>query len=328
MLVVFKVFISTIPFGTIDPTPIKMLEEAGIEYLVNPTGRKLREGEIDQYLPEVHALVAGTEQLNVKTLSMASNLKLVSRVGIGLDSVDVSGANSLGIGVSNTPEGPTAAVIELAIGCMLALLRHIPKGDSIIRQKDWQRLVGRRIACCKVGVIGAGRTGGGVIRQLIGGFPGVEILAFDLEKKEGFSNLDGFRWASKDEIFDECDVVTLHVPLGEDTRHMVDASVLRRMKRDAILLNLARGGIVQEADLYDALKRGDIMAAAIDVFEEEPYKGPLTELENCLLTAHQGSMTVDCRTKMEIEAVEEVIRLYKGLPLKNPVNDVARNIGL
>ncbi len=307
-----NVFISTLPFGEIDKGPLELLVEVGAKVLVNPTGRKLRDGEIDAFLGDTDILIAGTENLDAASLSQASRLKQISRVGIGVDSVDLNAARTLGIEVTNTPDGPTEAVIDLAIGLMVSLLRRVPEADRCIRNGQWDRLMGRRLGTCTVGVIGVGRIGGGLIRHLRRAYPGIYILANDPEPKPEFENLSDVEWVAKSEILERADVVTLHVPLTDLTRNMIDGAALAKLRPDAVLINLARGGIIDEQALYECLKAGEIQAAAIDVFTKEPYRGALAELGNCLLTAHQGPLSEDCRALMERQAVEEAVRFIRG----------------
>jgi len=312
-----RAVITTVPFGEVDAKPIQLLEKAGLTYQINPLGRKLRPEEVAGVIGDADIVIAGTEPITAEVMDACPNLKSICRVGIGLDSVDLLAARERDISVAFTPDGPSPAVAELTIGLMIDLLREVTKADRDIRAGTWFRKAGRRLSECTVGVIGCGRIGAGVIRHLSGGFPGVKILANDIKD---ISELDGLvSWVDKDTIYKECDVVSLHVPLTPETQDLIGTKELAGFKDRAILLNTARGGVVIEADLAQALRDDALTAAAIDAFEDEPYEGELRDLDNAVLTCHLGSMTEDCRASMEIEATEEAVRFAQGKPYATPV---------
>lgn len=314
-----RVLITTIPFGEVDRRPLELLDEAGVEYIINPVGRKLRENELAELIGDVEVLIAGTEPITAKVLDQARYLRLISRVGIGLDSVDLTEARRRGIQVSFTPDAPAPAVADLVIGLILSTLRHIPNADRGMRNGVWYRFMGRRLGELTVGVVGVGRVGKRVIQHLAGFGP--RVLANDLTPDLDFGAKYAMEWVEKEQIYREADIITLHVPLTPMTARLIAAPQLRIMKPEAVLINTSRGNMVDERDLAEALQAGRLAGAAIDVFGQEPYSGPLTNLDNCLLTCHMGSMSRDCRLRMELEATEEVIRFLEGKPLRQPVPD-------
>jgi D-3-phosphoglycerate dehydrogenase len=303
-----RVLITTVPFGQKDPAPLRLLESAGLDYTINPIGRRLTEPELAAMIPGVEWLVAGTEPIGRQVMAAADKLKLISRVGIGLDNVDLLDARRRGIAVAYTPDGPSPAVAELTVGLMLNLLRGIHHAHAGAQAGQWDRIMGRRLSEVTVGVIGVGRIGRRVI-DLLAPFGG-RILAHDLAPSD--VPHPRVEWTDFDRIAAESDVLSIHVPLTGQTRGLVDAAVLRRMKRDAVLVNTARGGIVDEAALAEALRAGEIAGAAVDVFQVEPYAGELTSVKNCLVTCHMGSMSEDCRFRMEYDAVSAVVRFARG----------------
>lgn len=312
-----KAVITTVPFGAVNPKPFQLLEDAGVTFEINPLGRKLRSEEVAGVIGDADIVIAGTEAISAEVMDTCTNLKAICRVGIGLDSVDLLAARKRGIGVAYTPDGPSAAVGELTVGLMIDLLREVSKADRDIRAGVWFRRAGRRLSTCAVGVIGCGRIGGRVVHHLSGGFPGVKILANDIRP---VPELDGLvQWAEKSEIYKACDVISLHVPLTPDTLNLISSREISEFKDRAVLLNTARGGVVNEADLAESLRNGTLSAAAVDAFEEEPYTGELRALDNAVLTCHLGSMTEDCRARMEIEATEEAVRFSLGKPFVTPV---------
>jgi D-3-phosphoglycerate dehydrogenase len=313
-----RVLITTVPFGEIDPKPLHLLEKENIAFDINPLGRRLRPEELAEIIGPYEALIAGTEQITPEALERAPHLRLIARVGIGLDNVPLLAARQKNIQVTYTPNAPSAAVAELAIAQMLALLRRTVSADHGMRQGVWHRWMGRRLGTCTVGVIGVGRIGRRVIQHLQGWNP-IRILANDLIPDDSFAKLTGCIWTDKETIYREADIITLHLPLTANTRNLISSRELGLMKSDAILLNTARGGIINETDLAGALRQNPRFSSAIDVFLQEPYAGELAGLENCLLSCHMGSGTVDCRLRMEQEATEEIVRYFQGQPFANPV---------
>ena len=251
-------------------------------------------------------------------LDRAPGLRLIAHTGIGLDNIPLAAARARGIAVTYTPSAPSPAVAEFVIGQMLALLRGSVIADREMRQSVWNRWIGRRLSGLTVGVIGAGRVGRLVIRHLQG-FSPVRVLANDLSTDDQFAKLTGCIWTDKETIFQEADIITLHVPLTRQTRGLIGRRELEIMKPEAILINTARGGIVEEAALAAALRARPKFSAAIDVFEQEPYAGELSKLENCLLSSHMGSCTRDSRLQMEMEAAKEVVRYFNGQTFATPV---------
>lgn len=313
-----KALITTVPFADKNRLPLELLESAEIDYLVNPLNKKLTEDELAEMVADFDVIIAGTEPITAKVMDKASNLKHISRVGIGLDSVDLLAAEARGIKVSYTPDAPAPAVAELTIGMVLTLLRSVHVSNSQMHAGQWHRFFGRRLSNITIGIIGVGRIGKGVIRHLQG-FGNPHILVNDIEPDLQFGDEYELEWVSKEQIYREADVISLHLPLTGKTKNMIRTEHLRMMKEDAIILNTARGGIINEDDLYDVLQTGHLSGAAIDVFDFEPYTGKLRDIERCLLTAHMGSMSVDCRTRMEIEATEEAVRFLTNKPLEGLV---------
>ena len=310
-----RVLITTVPFAEHNRLPLDLLVSIGADYTINPLGRRLREDELSEMASDTEILIAGTEPITARVMDAAPQLKLISRVGIGLDSVDLLAARDRGIAVSYTPEAPAPAVAELAIGLMLTLLRHTHVANLSMHRGEWHRYMGRRIPEVTIGIIGTGRIGSRVLRRLVP-FGSPRILVNDLEPKPNLVPELRLEWVGKDTIYREADVISLHLPMTEQTRNMIRREHLLQMKSDALLINTSRGGIVNEADLFNVMIDGHLGGAAIDVFTDEPYAGPLGQIERCMLTSHMGSMSVDCRTRMEIEATEEAVRFLRGLPME------------
>jgi len=317
-----KIFISTFPFGRNDPQPLKMLQGTGWEIRVNPKSRKLTPEEIAEMAYDCDGIVAGTEKIE-HLINTNEKLKIISRVGIGLDSVPLDLCRQKGITVTYTPDAVSMAVVELTIGLMVALTRQVIFADRQIRNGDWSRPYGKRLEDSIIGIIGMGRIGYKVAK-LLSVFHPQQILVFDIKnksteiaelKKTGLNIEAG----SLEKIYEISDIITLHVPYSKYSRNMIDEKIFSKMKADAYLINTARGGIVREDHLYEAIKSKKIAGAAIDVFGEEPYHGPLCDLENVILTQHMGSCSYDCRLNMELQAAEDVVNYFNNRPLLNKV---------
>ena len=299
------VAISTSTFGRVSEAPLARLADAGFEVRLNPHGRKLSEDEARAHIDGVVGLVAGTETLTEAVMASAPGLKVVSRVGAGLDSVDLAGAKKLGIQVFNTPEAHIDAVAELALGGILASLRHIAPTDRLIRSGTWKKPMGGLLRGRTVGVIGMGRVGRAMV-ALLAPF-GVDVLAFDPVQDADYAAKAGVTYTELPDLLGRSDVVTIHVPFSAAVKGLIGASELALLKPTSLLVNTARGGIVDEAALLAHLQTNESASAYLDCFEQEPYAGPLAKLENVLLTAHIGSYAREGRVRMESEAVDNLL---------------------
>jgi D-3-phosphoglycerate dehydrogenase len=297
------VLLSVSSFGVADPAPRERLESSGLEIRDNPHGRRLKVAEISELIGDVDALIAGTEPLNAEVLGQAARLRVISRVGVGLESVDLNAALRQGIVVRNTPDAVTDPVAELALSGILNLLRHISRMDREMRAGEWNRRMGSLLRGRTVGIVGLGRIGRR-LATLLAPFE-VTLLAADRAPDHHAAARLNVEYVSLEDLLARADVVTLHMPGGD--RPIIGAAELARMKPDAVLLNTSRGGLVDEAALLDALRAERLAAAYIDTFVDEPYDGPLRELPNVLLTPHAGSYAAEARRKMEMEAVENLL---------------------
>jgi len=311
-----KVYISTDPFSSTSVEPEKLLRYGGFEVRKNRFGRKITSEELAEELQDSEVLIAGTEKITREVLESAPKLRLISRVGIGLDGIDFELCREFGVKVAYTPDAPTLAVAELTLGLILDCARHISETSCKLKTAGlWKRHMGALLNGKTMGLFGMGRIGKSVV-HLLAGF-NVKFLVHDINPDIAYARLQNVQLVSKVEVLKYSDVVSVHLPLTDQTLNYISNNELSLMQKHAILVNTARGGIVNEADLYKALKSREIAYAAVDVFENEPYMGPLRELENCILTCHMGASTCDSRSDMEIQAVQEVIRFSHGHALKN-----------
>jgi D-3-phosphoglycerate dehydrogenase / 2-oxoglutarate reductase len=299
---VSKVLITTSSFSLGNFAQAKSLHDAGISIEVNPHGRRLSEDEVAELVAtDVIAILAGLEPLTDRVLSNAKSLRVIARCGTGLDSVDLQAASRLGIDVFNTPDAPTQAVAELTIAHMLNSLRHISTTDSNMRSGKWTPTMGSLLATKTVGLIGVGRIGSAVAK-LAQAF-GARVIGFD----PVVSSHNSVELLSLNEVLDQSDIVSLHVPINDQTHHILNASAISRMKPGSIVVNVSRGGLIDESALHDALKSQHLSGAALDCFEDEPYSGPLLQLPGVHVTAHMGSYARETRDLMEVEASTNLV---------------------
>lgn len=296
--------ISTSSFDIDNNPPLQQLLQKGMRIVTNPHKRKLTEDEIIELLSNgATGLIAGIEPLTDRVFQASPQLKVISRCGAGLDSVDLNAAKQRGISVLNTPEAPAQAVAELTMAFILSLLRQTATIDRAVRQKEWPRTQGRLLAAQTVGIVGLGHIGRRVAR-LCQAFE-ASVIAHD-----PFTTQvpDGVERVSLEQLLASADIITLHLPYSADSHHLLGAKAFAAMKPEAIVINAARGGLVDENALADALKSGKVSAAALDVFEQEPYQGPLLEFGNITLTSHVGSLARESRQRMEIEAADNLLQ--------------------
>ena len=296
---------TTTSFAGESPDVVRQIENNGLKLVLNPLGRKLDEEELVRLLEEYQpvGLLAGTEPITRLVLDKAqSYLKIISRVGVGWDNVDRKAASQMGILVYRTPGVLTQAVAELTIGLILSALRRISLNDRLVRQGRWQKSMGVLLGGKTVGVIGFGNIGQRV-GELVAAF-GAKVVFYDTQHIR-------VPWAqavSLSDLLTKADIITIHA--SGDEKILGPEEFKKICKQGVILVNTARGGLVDELALQNCLKEERISFACLDVFEDEPYCGPLCSLENVILSPHVGSYAREARVLMEHTAVDN---LLKGL---------------
>ena len=298
-----RVAIGPSSFAAEDKTPIQLLEQAGCEIVPNPFGRRLTEEEIIEHLKEIDGLIAGLEPLNRKVIESAPQLKAIARVGIGVTNVDFDAAKEHNVIVSNTPDGPVNAVAEMTLTALLALCRQLIPTNNALHNKEWKKSIGRGLLGAKVLLVGYGRIGRRV-GELLQAF-GAELFIFDPFADSASIPNGLIQVHDLHEGLGKVDVISLHAS-GTDT--LLGMDEFTHIQDGTILLNSARGELVDEALLCEALDSGKISGAWMDAFVEEPYTGPLCEYEQVLLSPHVGTYTKQCRLGMESSAVENILR--------------------
>lgn len=304
-----QVLISTSSFNLANFAQLENLKTAGVEVKLNPFEARLTEDQVIELLgTNTIGLIAGLEPLTKNVLQSAKSLKVIARVGTGLDSVDLAAAKQLGISVLNTPDAPTKAVAELTVAHILGLLRHLSKADRQIRSGVWKGLMGSLLETKTVGLVGFGRIGKRVA-TLLSAFGASVIISDAQVKASDFQNIE------LDELCAKADILSLHLPYNESTHHIINEKRINLMKKGSYIVNISRGGLIDETMLLGALKSGHIAGAALDCFEQEPYEGELRNLENVQITAHMGSYARETRDLMEQEASNLLVNALREMNL-------------
>jgi D-3-phosphoglycerate dehydrogenase len=298
-----KIAITTTSFGRYENRHLELLKENRLEVILNPHGRKLKKDEVVELCSEAAGIIAGTEILDTDVMENLPNLRVISRCGTGLDNVDLNAAKRLGIRVFNTPDAPILAVAELTVGLILNLLRKVNQMDTTIKSGKWEKLMGNLLYGKKVGIIGFGRIGQKVA-ELLSTF-GVDLAYYDIETKSCKVNCSEKKF---DEVLNWADIITLHLSPPKGSSPVIGSKEIKMMKKGSWLINVSRGGMIDENALYNFLKEGYLSGAALDVFEHEPYTGTLKELNNVILTPHIGSYAKEARIEMERQSVENLLR--------------------
>lgn len=302
-----KVLITPRSFGKTDPIAFDMLQSAGIEIVRNPTGSILSAEQMMILLADCDGVILGVDPLNDGILASAPRLKAVAKYGVGMDNIDLPACKARGIRVSKTVGANAEAVADYAFALMLALARQVLPIDSMCRQDQWQKLTTVDVYGRTLGLFGFGAIGRGVARRA-SGF-GMTTLAYDVCWDEDYATANRIIRATPDEICRQADFISLHLPLLPETAHLIDERRLSMMKPTAILVNTARGGLVDEAALLRALSEKRLYGAGLDVFETEPPADKSWyALRNVILGSHCAASTYGATEQMGRMAVENIIR--------------------
>jgi D-3-phosphoglycerate dehydrogenase len=298
---------------------VEIMSKAGLTVDVN-TG--LPPAQLAEIIGNYQGLaVRSATKVTADILAKATNLKIVGRAGVGVDNIDVKTATERKVQVINTPSGNAIAAGELALAYMFALARKVPQATASMKKGEWEKkkFAGIEITGKTLGVVGFGNIGRQVAERGVG--LKMKVLAFDPLLAADAPVPAGVEVTKFDALIGQADFVTLHLPLTAETKNLFNAGSLARMKKGAYLINCARGGIVDETALYDALKSGHLGGAALDVFEKEPTPPlPLFELDNVIASPHIGASTKEAQSKVAIELAEVFVDFFKNAKVRNAVN--------
>jgi len=303
------------------------IDQAGIDILSQvaqvDVKTNLSPEELVQIIPEYDALMirSGT-RVTKEIIEAGTQLKIIGRAGVGVDNVDVPTATRQGIVVVNSPEGNTIAAAEHAIAMMLALSRHIPDANQSVKSGEWKRsnFIGAEVYKKTLGIVGLGKIGSHVANAAKA--MGMKLIAYDPFISAERAEQLGCRLVELNLLLQEADYITLHMPKTPETTHLINKEALARMKPTARVINCARGGIINETDLAEALKNGKIAGAALDVYETEPLEdSPLKSLgKEVILTPHLGASTTEAQINVAIDVAEQIRDVLLGLPARSAVN--------
>jgi D-3-phosphoglycerate dehydrogenase len=312
------VLVTSRSFGNVVTVGNDLLRDAGFE--VRRVGKEERPLDETKLVSIVHrespeAIITGAEPMSEAVLAASDGLRMIMKHGVGVDNIDLGAAVSRGIAVANAPGTNTEAVADLAFGFILSLLRRICPANASTRSGSWERYIGHELGSMTIGIVGTGRIGAVVARRAHAF--GASLLGYDVVEDEGLKSDCNLRYVSLDSLLREADVVTLHAPLMPQTRKMIGKAQLESMKPSALLVNCARGELVDEGSLYECLQAGGIAGAAVDVFATEPPRdSPLLKLDTVLATPHIGAYTYEAMEAMDRLCAETIaaVLLRKETP--------------
>ena len=298
------------------------IAEAGLELL------KSKFDVVEDGTSDLAAVIGGFDAIVIRSattldeslIQRAERLKVIGRAGVGIDNVDVDAATRRGIVVANAPESTVVSAAEHALALMLALARNVPQAHGALKEGRWERprFAGIELAGKTLGVLGLGRIGREVARRALA--LGMRVIAYDpFVALERFREL-GVEPATLEEVYAAADVITLHLPLNDETRGVLDAAAFAAMRDGVRIVNAARGELVDEAALTDAIRSGKVAGAALDVFEQEPYSGPLLELDEVVVTPHLAASTAEAQDRAGVIIAEQVVSALEGGLVATAVN--------
>ena len=308
----YKVFVASRSFGKNCPDVVAHMRDAGCDFVHSDLERPPTEDEMLARIGDADVLISGTEPVTARVIAAAPKLKVISKHGVGYENIDLAAAAARNIPVTLCGGASTDSVADLAWALLLAVARQVPAADASVKRGEWKRFVGPELRGKTLGVVGLGQIGKAVARRAKGF--GMDLVAHDAFEDRAFAASWGVRYLPLDELLAASDFVSLHAPVTDATRKMMNADRLRRMKRTAFLVNAARGELVDEDALYQALKERVIAGAATDVFTREPpgKDHPLLALDNFVATPHTAAQTHEALRRMGEQCAENVLRVLRG----------------
>ncbi|EIC85915.1 phosphoglycerate dehydrogenase [Serratia sp. M24T3] len=303
-----KVICTSPSFAKYDAQPIATLREQGFELVMLAADASL--DQLEPHLAETVAIIVAFTEVNEALLDLAPQLKIVCKHGVGVDNIDLKATQAREIYVTNVPDANKHAVADFAFSLILAGARQLPQAVAETRAGSWPRIFATDVYGKTLGIIGLGNIGKQVALRAKGF--NMRVLAFDFYPDAKFAAENNVQFVSLDQLTEQSDFITLHTPLTDETRNLFDTARLKQMKKSAFLINVSRGGVVNESDLYDALSDNVIAGAAADVFEQEPLaKHPLFTLGNFIPTSHIAGYTDGAISAIGERCVQQIIQCVK-----------------
>ena len=293
-----NVFIATSTFGQVDKASLRILKKNKITFSLNPLKRKLTDEELIKFGKKFSIIIAGTENYNSNTLSKLKRLKLIFRLGSGLDNIDLEYCRRNKIKIMHSKITPEKAVAELVVGMILSLLRNLNNHHNLLKKRIWKKQMGSLLCNKKIGIIGYGKIGKYLNKILK--YLGAKVLINDIKKTKSFKNY------SLKQLFSKSDIISIHINNSNKNKNLINTKLLKLLKKNAILINTSRPEVLDYKYLFSLLNKKKIFGAGLDVFPKEPYSGSFQKLNNVILTPHIGSYAKEIRSEMEIEASNKI----------------------
>lgn len=295
----------------------KILEDAGCEIVENPHGRPYTFEELKEIVGDIDGVVAGVDTWDETVFRLAPRLKAIARFGVGVDNIDLEAAKKHGIIVSNSPGINSSAVAEQAAALILAVIRKVPEMNAAVRKGQWPRPMFHELKSRTIGLLGFGAIARNLAEKLSGFHP--QIIAYDKFPNQSMADKLGVKMVSQEEVLSQSDIISIHLPATPETKHLICNKTLESMKNGVYLINTARGSIVNEKDVSEALKSGKLAGFATDVFETEPIdlNGPLFDFENYIATPHVSAETYENCETTSIVTAEALLAVLGGKEPKN-----------
>ena len=296
-------------FGEYGEEPLKLLQESGVSYSLNPLKRRPHQKEIIEMAKDCEGIVAGVEPYDANVLDQLPKLQCLSRCGVGIDNIDLEKAKAKKIAILNTPDAVVQPVAELTLAMIFDLLRNLTFQTLKFKEKKWDKQTGSLLSGKKIGILGLGRIGRRVaelLRKL-----DTQVYGADLYPDSVWAKNTGVTLVSIEELIRASDILSIHLSVLKENPFQLGEKELLSMKKGAMLVNVCRGSLIDEEALFRALKNRHLAGAALDVFQEEPYSGKLTELDTVILTPHIATLTEQSRLQMEIQSVKNLISYFK-----------------
>ena len=303
-----RVFISSSSFAEYDQKPLKILQGHGLIVTANSIKKRLNRQQLIEQAKGADAVIAGLEIYDAQVLEHLKDLRCISRCGVGVDNIDLTAAQAKGIKIFITPDAVVQPVVEFTLALILNLLRKVTRHNVYMNQRQWQRLMGSQLAGKTVGVIGLGRIGRKVAEALLS--LGAQVVGYDIYPDKAWCQTRGVPLLGRDQILGLSDILSLHLAADAQNPFVLTKQDFQSMKKGALLINVARGVFIDEMALLEALQEGQLSGAGLDVYVQEPYTGPLCDLDNVILTPHIATLTQESRLAMEIEAAQNLVNFF------------------
>jgi D-3-phosphoglycerate dehydrogenase len=300
-----KIFVSLSTFAEYGDGPLRLLEESGFPYSLNPLGRRLTRDDLIEMGRDCEGVIAGIEPYDTYIFDNMPELRCISRCGVGIDNIDLVKAKECGVTVLNTPDVVIQPVVELTTAMIFDLMRKLSYHSGLMHGRTWRKTAGNLLVGKTVGILGLGRIGKRVAEVMLS--LGTKVYGTDISPDLRWAEALDVKIVPLGELLRVSDILTLHLSTAKGTKLQLGESELRSMKKGAVIVNTARGQYISETALCNVLKDGHLEGAALDVFQEEPYTGKLCELENVILTPHVATLTRESRVQMELQATRNLL---------------------